>query len=314
MSFRVKLLLLVLAVPCAAAFALWCGPLHDPGMEILLRVRLPRVLMAMLTGAALAGAGTVMQGALRNPLADPYIMGTSAGAAVGFMLAVLAGAAQGSPLFYLITGLCAFAATAASYFVARVKGRTSAVSLLLAGVIVNSFLGAVLLLFFTVLRSESFSVLIFMMGSVTEGTPALWFYGGLLFAAGAVLGYLPARAIDILSLGEEKACALGINPEVLKLLMFLSAALMTAAAVAASGVIGFAGLIVPHAMRIMFGPGHKRLFPASVLCGAAFLAVMDGLARTVAAPAEIPVGIFTALCGAPFFLYLMRKQGGEYRF
>ncbi|MDD4003764.1 MAG: iron ABC transporter permease, partial [Elusimicrobiaceae bacterium] len=272
------------------------------------------VLMALLAGGALAGSGAVMQGALRNPLADPYILGTSAGAAVGFMLAALAGLTNGSPLFYLVTGLGAFFATAASYFLARVKGRAPGVNLLLAGVIVNSFLGAVILLLFTVLRNEGFSVLIFMMGSVTEGNGPLWVYAGLLFVLGAVAGYLPARAIDTLALGEDKAFALGVNPEKLKLLMFGSAALMTAAAVAVSGVIGFAGLIVPHAMRIFMGPGHKKLFPASVLCGAAFLAAMDAIARSVAAPAEIPVGILTALCGAPFFLYVMRKQCGEYRF
>lgn len=314
MTSRTKLVLLGLAVPAAAGAALWCGPALAPGSEILWRVRLPRVLMALLAGGALAGAGAVMQGALRNPLADPYIMGTSAGAAVGFMLAVLAGLTNGSPLFYIITGLGAFCATAGSYFLARVKGRAPAVNLLLSGVIVNSFFGAVILLFFTVLRNEGFSVLVFMMGSVTEGNPALWFYAGALFLLGVAAAYLPARAIDTLSLGEEKARALGVNTEALKLLMFGAAALLTAAAVAVSGVIGFAGLIVPHVMRIFVGPGHKKLFPASVLCGAAFLAVMDGVARSVATPAEIPVGIFTALCGAPFFLYIMRKQGGEYRF
>ncbi|MFA6584559.1 MAG: iron ABC transporter permease [Elusimicrobiaceae bacterium] len=308
-----KLSFFVLAVPACAALALLCGSTGIPDRDILLQVRLPRVFLALLTGAALAGSGTVMQGVLRNPLADPYILGTSAGAAVGMTLALISGIPYNSGLFYIFTAGGAFLATAAAYFVAHGQGKTTPSSLILSGVIINTFLGAFILLFFTIYRNESFSVLYFMMGSVTEGSREVRLYSFVLFALGAVLAWAPARTVDAMSMGEEKAVTMGIDPERFKITAFAASALMTAAAVSASGIIGFTGLIVPHAVRIIVGPSHKTLFPCTLLAGAAFMALMDALGRCLMPPTEIPVGILTALCGAPFFLYILRKNR-EYRF
>ncbi|MDD2773668.1 MAG: iron ABC transporter permease [Elusimicrobiales bacterium] len=308
-----KIGLFFLAALAVGAAAVFVGPVAHPDAAILLKIRLPRVLAGLLAGASLAGAGALMQGVLRNPLADPYILGTSSGAALGAALALLAGAGYGSPLFYVLAACGAFAATAASYLLARTDNRTPAVNLLLSGVIVSAFCGALILLLFALKRDTAFSILIFMMGSITEASRAVLIGAGILFALGMGISLALSRQLDILSLGEEKARTLGVNTEALKLLAFAAGAFLCAAAVGVAGTVGFVGLIVPHVARLLLGPAHGRLSVGAVLLGAAFLTLMDAAARTIAAPAEIPVGVLTSVCGAPFFLWLLRKSKTEYK-
>ncbi|MFA5162778.1 MAG: iron ABC transporter permease [Elusimicrobiales bacterium] len=299
------------AVAALAAAAVFIGPVSNPDAQILLAIRLPRVLAGLIAGAALAGAGALMQGVMRNPLADPYILGTSSGAALGAVCALVMGAGYGSPAFYAAAALGGFAATAAAYLLARGPGRTPTVNLLLSGVVVSSFCGAAILLFFSLRRSESFSALMFMMGSITETTPAVLATAAALFAAGAAGALLMSRRIDIMSMGPEKAQSLGVNTERLKLSAIIAGSLMCAAAVGLSGTVGFAGLIVPHAARLIAGPSQRRMTAASLFIGAGFLVVMDSLARSLAAPRELPVGALTAMTGAPFFLWLLNRRGNH---
>jgi len=278
-------------------------------------VRIPRVLLAALVGAALACAGTAMQAVFRNPLADPYIIGVSSGAALGAAAAGLLGltAAVASflpPAFAFGTALLTVFTV---YFLGTSKGRVQVDTLLLSGVAVAAFLGAVVS-FLIYFAKEQFHQLIFwLLGSLSL---ASWDVVAVIFVAvvaGAFIIFLHGRDLNVLLLGEETAHNLGINPERLKKLMLGVAALVTAAAVAFTGIIGFVGLIVPHMMRLLLGADHRLLVPASTLFGATFLIWSDALARTIVAPTELPVGIITAMCGGPFFIYLLRRSraGGE---
>ncbi|MFH1619672.1 MAG: iron ABC transporter permease [bacterium] len=303
------LLTLLMLTVCAAA--VFIGPAHHPGSDILLKIRLPRVLAGLIAGAGLASAGAVFQGLLRNPLADPYILGASSGAGAGVILALLLGAGRTSPVFYLLVCSGALGATFLSYSLARIDRKVPIVNLLLSGVIVSTFLGALIVLFISLMRSESISAFFFLIGSITENDFLTLAVSSMLVAAGLSTALAFSRQLDILSLGEEKAGHLGVDAETLKTVLFCASALMVGAAVALSGTIGFVGLIVPHAVRLIAGPGHRRLIPASALGGGIFLVAMDAVARTAAAPMEIPVGVLTALTGAPFFIWLLRKKKKE---
>ena len=278
-------------------------------------VRIPRVLLAALVGAALACAGTAMQAVFRNPLADPYIIGVSSGAALGAASVGLLGltaavAAFLPPAFAFGTALLTVFVV---YTLGTAKGKVDVEALLLSGVAVAAFLGAVVS-FLIYFAKEQFHQLIFwLLGSLSL---ASWDYVAVLFfavIAGTLIVFLHGRDLNVLMLGEETAHNLGIDPEGLKKLMLGVAALVTAAAVAFTGIIGFVGLIVPHMMRLVLGADHRLLVPASTLFGATFLIWSDALARTVVAPTELPVGIITAMCGGPFFIYLLRRSrtGGE---
>jgi iron complex transport system permease protein len=277
-------------------------------------VRMPRVLLAALVGAGLACAGTAMQAVFRNPLADPYIIGVSSGAAVGAAAAGLLGltaavATSLPPAFAFATALLTVFVV---YGLGTYQGRIRVDALLLSGVAVAAFLGAVVS-FLIYFAKEQFHQLIFwLLGSLSLAT---WDVVGVVFVAvliGTLIVFLHGRDLNVLLLGEETAHNLGIDPEWLKKLMLGVAALVTAAAVAFTGIIGFVGLIVPHMMRLVLGADHRLLVPASTLFGATFLIWSDALARTIVAPTELPVGIITALCGGPFFIYLLRRsRGGE---
>lgn len=273
-------------------------------------VRIPRVLLAGLVGAVLACAGTAMQAVFRNPLADPFIIGVSSGAAIGAASVGLIGITAAvspflPPLFAFFTALVTVFVV---YSLGVVRGRVYVETLLLSGVAVASFLGAVVS-FLIYFAKEQFHQLIFwLLGSLSL---ADWNTVMILFGAalvGSVLIFLYGRDLNALLLGEETAHNLGVDPEFLKKLMLGVAAMMTAAAVAFTGIIGFVGLIVPHMMRLVFGADHRMLVPASTLFGATFLIWSDALARTIVAPTELPVGIITALCGGPFFIYLLRRS------
>lgn len=279
---------------------------------ILFSIRLPRVALIALTGAALAGSGAAYQGLFRNPLADPYLIGIAAGAGLG---AVVAMAAQwpSTVLGMAIVPVSAFVGAVLTVILvlqlARVGKTASVTNLILAGVAVGAF--ATALMTFMMLRSS---------GELRRAMA--WLLGGFALGGwGPVLAALPyvvvglgvlialARPLNVLQFGEEQAEQLGLNVERLKFLLIGAATLTTAAAVAFAGLIGFVGLVVPHITRLWWGPDYRRLLPLSVLVGAATLLLADVAARTVLAPQELPVGIITALAGAPFFLWLLRREG-----
>lgn len=287
---------------------------------IIFQIRMIRVLGGALVGAALATAGVLFQGLLRNPMADPYIIGTSAGAALGATLAMLLPVGLAFAGFGLVP-ICAFCGALITvmlvYNLARVGGRTPIVSMLLAGFVVNAMLVAVMSLMITIsdtLALKLHSIFSFLMGSISvQGWSQVAVIAPLIIG-GILVAQFYAFHLNAFSLGEEGAAYLGINVEREKLFILALGSLLAACAVSLSGLIGFVGLVMPHAVRLALGPDHRLLLPASALAGAAFVVIADTLARTVIAPTEIPVGIFTALTGAPFFIYLLRRNRREYAF
>ncbi len=281
---------------------------------ILWDLRMPRVVLGGIVGATLAVAGGSYQGAFRNPLADPYLLGVAAGAGLGATIAIAYGPSIPStpfgplPLMAFIGGIAGVAATYAIGYSVR-AGRT-AVTLILAGVAVASFLTAVQ----TYLQQRNAETLREVYGWIlgrlsTVGWTEVWMVLPYVVVATAVM-LLGARRLDVLSVGDDEATTLGVNPTRVRLVMVLAATLGTAAVVAVSGLIGFVGIIVPHTIRIIFGSSYRIVLPLSVVLGAAFLILADLLARTVAAPAEIPIGVVTAFFGAPFFAIVLRSSRG----
>ncbi|HOG18472.1 MAG TPA: iron ABC transporter permease [Syntrophales bacterium] len=285
------------------------SPLTAAQRDIVFSIRLPRALFAGIVGASLAVAGAVFQALLRNPLADPYVLGVSGGSAVGAMLGIVAGAASlsvGVPLFAFAGGVLTILPLVG---IARKGSDLRSETLLLSGVIVNAFLSAVILFLLSVAsRAELRNAMFWLMGDLSAAGLREAAAGGLVFAAGFVVLYADARPLNLVAMGEETARQLGVELEGLKLRMLLAASLVTAAAVSVSGIIGFVGLMVPHMMRLVFGADHRLHLPACALFGASFLAAADTLARTAVAPSELPVGVVTALCGAPYFIYLLRRR------
>ncbi|HEX6796750.1 MAG TPA: iron ABC transporter permease [Ktedonobacterales bacterium] len=294
-------------------------PLSD--QVILLQLRLPRVVGAAIAGAALAVAGALFQGLLRNPLADPFLLGTSAGAALGATVAFVVPALfVASWLGFSLLAICAFAGallSAALVYAIATRGRqTPVVTLLLAGVAVSAILTAAQTLVLALHERAGFQLLGFyywLAGSIDVQS---WAQIGVLLPltlAGVAAAILAAPALDAFALGEEMAEHLGLSVERAKLLIAALAALLVAAAVSISGLVGFVGLVAPHVCRITLGPQHRLLIPASALVGAIFVVLADLAARTLAAPSELPLGVITALAGGPFFLYLLRAAGRGYR-
>jgi len=292
----------------------------DTEEVILLQVRLPRVLGAALVGAALGCAGTLFQGLLRNPLADPLLLGTSSGAALGATIAfVLPTSVALQWLGFSLIAVLAFAgalmAVALVYLLATRRGRTPVVTLLLAGVVVNAISTAIQTLLITLHNqrgNQLISLFNWLSGTVDVHEWSQLQLAALLVAVGMLGALLLSPALDAFAVGEEMAGHLGLRVERAKLLIVAAASLLVAAAVAISGLVGFVGLVAPHVCRLTFGPGNRLLVPASVLVGALFVVLADLLARTVAAPTELPLGVVTALVGGPFFLWLLRSAGDRY--
>lgn len=291
------------------------GEAGDPEATILWVIRLPRVLVAALVGAALAVAGAQMQGIFQNPMASPDVIGTSTGGALGAVVSLVVGLGQAS-VFWLPA--FAFAGALASlgtvYAITTYRGRTPVAMLLLAGVAINALLGAMtsFLVTLTWVRYEVAQEVIFwMLGGLDSRTWVhLWMAAPpLLF--GLIAAMVLARDLDLFLSGEETAASLGLDVERAKWRVLAVAALLTGVSVAVSGVIGFVGLIVPHAVRLLVGPAHARVIPASALAGAVFLILADLVARTALRPEEISLGIITAACGAPFFLWLLLRYRRE---
>ena len=282
---------------------------------IVWTIRLPRVLVAALSGASLAAAGAAMQGLFRNPLAEPSVVGVSAGAGLGAVLAFVTGLAAQSALWL---PLCAFAAAMLTllgvYALAAQGGRAPVAALLLAGIAVGSFLTAMS----SLLISMNFvdwqvaaEILYWMMGGLDSRS---WVHVRIALPftlAGCALTLWFARDLDLMLTGEEASASLGVDAQALKRGVLAAAAVLTASSVAVSGILAFVGLVVPHIVRLLLGPPHRILFPASMLTGAAFLIGCDILARTIYGPMEIRLGVITAAIGAPFFLWLLHARRRE---
>lgn len=308
------------AIPWDATLRIFLS--HLPGLDftatwpqswdtIIWDIRLPRVILAGLVGASLALSGATYQALFRNPLADPYLLGVAAGAALGASLALVY--ALDFYTFHLSPlTLMAFAGAVTtvglSYSLARVGSVVPTTTLILAGVAVSSLAGAVTALVLITHNQQAAVILAWIMGSFNiSHWQKLWLIVPYL-VPGAVLILLYGRILNVMQLDEEQARQLGVDVERVKLLLIAAATLITAAAVSVSGLIGFVGLIVPHAVRLLWGPDYRRLLPMAMVSGATFLILADLIARTVAAPTELPVGVITAFCGVPFFLYLLRQQ------
>ena len=287
---------------------------------IIFQIRLPRVIGGVMVGAALATAGVLFQGLLRNPMADPYIIGTSAGAALGATIAMI----LPINLAFLGFGLVPVAAFCGAlvtvilvYNLARVGGKTPIISMLLAGFVVSALLLAIMSFLMSMserLNLNLHSVYSFLFGHISvTGWEQLAVIVPLV-VGGILVARFFAFHLNAFSLGEEGAASLGIEVERDKILILALGSLLTAAAVSISGLIGFVGLVVPHAVRLSLGPDHRLLLPASAVTGGAFVVVADLLARILLAPVEIPVGVVTAVIGAPFFIFLLRRTRREYAF
>jgi iron complex transport system permease protein len=277
-------------------------------------IRLPRVVAAALVGASLAVAGTLFQGVLRNPLADPYVIGTSAGAQLGVAISLAV------PVQFVVFGfgpiqaaafLGAVITVAFVYTLARTAGRTPVITLLLAGFVVSSFLiSATSFLMITTNRVNQ--VTLWTMGGIDISRFQQLVFTGPCVLVGVGLATIMAPRLDVILLGEEQATHLGVRVERVKVIAIVLGSLLTGLAVALAGVVAFVGLVVPHAARLIFGPSHRTLVPAAAIGGAVFVVLVDLIARTVEAPTEIPLGIMTAVVGAPFFLHLLRRTRRTY--
>lgn len=293
------------------------GPVPDAVADsVLWQIRFPRVVLAVIVGASLGCAGATMQGAFSNPLAEPGIVGVSSGAALGAVGAIAIGfAVLGTwslPLAAFIGGLLTVLLV---YVASRNDGRIEVVTLILTGIAVNAMAGALIgLLTFFSTDAELRSITFWSLGSVAQATWPKVVAVLPLAIVGIVLACRRSSQLDLLSLGDRAARHVGVDVDRLRLVMLTIVAVLTASAVAVSGIILFVGLVIPHLIRMVAGPGHRLLLPASALGGATLLVVADVVARTIAAPAEVPLGVLTAIVGGPFFFWLLRRtrarQGG----
>lgn len=316
--FWLAALMLVIAIAACATGSVHISLVRaiaepaSPDHAILFVARMPRVLMGAIVGAILAVVGTALQALVRNPLAEGGILGISGGGALGAILALIFSWQTGAAAE--IVPVCAFAgaliSTLAVYRLAELDGRLEPLTLLLVGVIFNAFWGAAIMLVNSVVNFYfTHSILFWMMGSLeAPGGREILVVGGLGLTGFIVL-LSSAHDMNLLSLGDSEAAGLGVDVERVRRVIFVTTSVMIGAAVSVSGIISFVGLIVPHILRLALGSDHRLLLPASLLGGAAFLIMADLVARVAIAPAEIPVGAITALCGGPFFVYMLRRQG-----
>lgn len=284
----------------------------SPDRAILVGARLPRVLMGAIIGAVLAAVGAALQALVRNPLAEGGILGISGGGAFGAIAAMII--FSRSPGADVIVPAAAFIAsllsTVAVYRLAQLEGQLEPFTLLLVGVIFNAFWGAAIMLINSIVNFYfTHSIIFWLMGSFEAPTWNEFWMVTIVGCAGFAILLARARDMNLLSLGDDEATALGVEVDRTRRLIFVTTSVMIGAAVSVSGVITFIGLIVPHILRMALGADHRLLLPASILGGAAFAMAADLVARTVIAPSELPVGAITALCGGPFFIYVLRREG-----
>ncbi len=306
-------LLVILLVSMLIALLLgsvFISPLKLLQSEILWQIRLPRVILAALIGLLLSVSGVILQGVLRNPLADPYVLGISAGGAVGAAISIALGAQ------FIVFGMSSVPVTAfifsllavfVVYKLSQVAGKTSPETLILAGVALSAFCGAILSLII-ILSGNLQSIYFWLLGSLSFATWSNVLTVIPYALVGIIVAYFYSKELNALLLGEEMAATLGVEIENTRLVLIGLASLMTAAAVSVSGLIGFVGLVVPHWIRLLIGPNHRLLIPVSALSGMLLVVIADTFARTILSPLEIPLGIIMALIGAPFFLFLLRRK------
>ena len=297
------------AIPFSHVIGSLTGDSAIPETEktILINIRLPRLLLAILVGAGLSVAGVVFQALLRNPLAEPYILGLSSGGTVGAILAISLSLGATS----ITTPVASFIGSAAVmlivYTIAHRHGQLDTYTLLLAGVMVGAFFNAVVLLIIAVLNQELRNAFLWLMGNLSSANlESIAVVAPILFIAVTILLF-QAKKYNLIATGDETAIQLGIDVTKIRRLSYITASLITGLVVSVSGVIGFVGLIIPHMCRMLFGPDHRLLLPASILLGSSFLIITDILSRTLLAPTEIPVGAVTAAVGAPLFVYLLKR-------
>lgn len=300
--------------PLEVLRGLFEGGAQDAAATIVRKIRLPRTLLAGIVGACLSLAGLGFQAISRNPLADPSVLGVSSGASFGLLVAVLLGIAGPTanpvvPTLFAFGG--ALLAAVLVYAIAQVDGRLPMTTLLLSGVITGLFFTSCVMLATVVLAAAELQGVVFwLMGNLAPASAGTLVVLGSVLGVGVLVLARQAPRLNLLALGEEQALQLGVEADHVKRVVFVVASLVTGAAISAAGSIGFVGLIVPHAARLLLGPDNRALVPTSVLLGAAFLILADLGARTVAAPTELPVGVVTSFCGAPLFVYLLRRRRG----
>jgi iron complex transport system permease protein len=283
----------------------------SPDHLIFMRVRLPRVILAAIVGAALACAGVIFQALLRNPLADPYILGISSGAGLGTIIAVISGFSWtlwGRSPVAVFAFIGAMATVWLVWMIGKLTGKNHVTGLLLAGVVISAFFSAMIMFLTSISRSKQvYATIFWLMGNIAEEDYlVLWVSSGCVLTGIISLFYISPQ-LNVISFGQSDAKTMGINIGRIQTIAFAIAAAITAVAVSLSGLIGFIGLIVPHAIRLVFGPDHRQLLPLSAIFGAIFLVIADTVARIVVAPAQLPVGVVTAMIGGPFFLVLLIK-------
>jgi iron complex transport system permease protein len=279
--------------------------------QIVLQVRLPRIVLGMLVGAALATAGAGFQGVLRNPLADPFTLGVASGASVGAALLILLGVQYTYfglwtiPVVAFTTGMVTLGFV---YVLSRVDGGVRRETLILAGVIVQAFLGAAVSFMVSLADDMTNQIVFWLMGSLTMRS---WSFSGMIVPyvmIGIIVLCAYSRTLNLFALGERNAAHLGVHVERFKWTVLSVSTLIAAAAVSVTGVIGFVGLIIPHLVRFIVGPDYRLIVPLSAIAGAIYVVWADTFARMLLAPTEIPIGVVTACLGAPFFIYLLRQH------
>jgi len=284
---------------------------------IILQIRLPRIIAGALVGAGLAAAGVMYQGVFRNPMADSYLLGASAGASFAYTLAVIYGGSLalnflGLGVFQVVAFAGAVLTVFLVYFISRVGNKVPITTLLLSGIVVNIFILALQ----TVFELRSGKALIGIVAWIAGGFSNItWLEVYAVFPfvlAGMLIAYFFTKDLNMLAMGDDTAQHLGVNTERVRQILLLTSSLITGAVVSISGVIGFVGLIIPHMTRLVIGPDHRILLPTSAIVGAIFLILCDSLARIATGASELPVGVITALAGTPFFIYLLRKRKTSY--
>jgi len=290
---------------------LWNNSQDKTNSLIIWQLRAPRIVMSILTGMALSTVGGAFQGILRNPLADPYILGVSAGAALGACIGI---ALQYTTGYYLASYLPIFAFTGAMfslylvYMSSKISYTLASTGLLLAGVAINFLFSALITILLALSKRELHSMIFWLMGDLSTANWNKISIIALPVLIGCLLLFFSSLDLNALSLGEEEALHLGVNTVKLRIRIFLVGSIIIATVVSFTGIIGFVGLIIPHIARLLVGPDHRVMLPTSALFGAIFLILCDTLARMVIAPSEIPIGAITALVGAPLFIYLLRRR------
>lgn len=286
--------------------------LSEVDYQILFHIRLPRIILAAIVGAALACSGVTLQAILRNPLADPYILGISSGAALGVVAAVTCGVGftfWGGSAKALLGFGGAFGTVWLVWCIGHLgSGGGGSTSLLLAGVVINALFSAVVMFLTSIATSNQVKdTAVWLMGNLTDKSTTILAVSSLCIVGGIAVLFAIAQKMNVAALGWPEAKSLGVNVKLIKLVAFAVSAFITAVAVSLTGLIGFVGLVVPHAGRLIFGPDHRQLIPISAFLGAAFLVIADTIARSAFSTAELPVGVITAIAGGPFFLVLLAR-------